>query len=436
MCCIVLKVIWYYSHDYGFVAKFADFPDEYDVAADTRDTLKSALLEYGYFHVEQARKEAGLPYEWQRIKLTFRRVSEEEFGPLFDEDWDDEEETTVMDIPLANHNQGVALCASRVEREGEKEHGGMLACKLYERGNYLAEVGKLAEALADHDQAVAIYTRLIEGGCKLLNPHLLLSLNARGTTLKDLGKFAEALATFDKAVGICTHLIEEEGQGYFVGDLAFTLNNRSTVLRELDELPKALADHDRAIAICLAGDRQGPEIGLARCLNNRGNSLTYLGKLPEALADHDQAVAIYTKLVECLHRRLDLAADLARSLNDRGTARRDDGQLRAAIADHEQAIAILTRLIEEEGQKNLDLDLALCLSNRGAACGDFGRFRESLADHERATSILTRLVEQEGRQGLASHLAMARQRRAEIRWEQSQVEQVPPDEKKARRLVH
>ena len=46
MCCIVLKVIWYYSRDYGFVAKFADFPDEYDVAADTRDTLKSALLEW------------------------------------------------------------------------------------------------------------------------------------------------------------------------------------------------------------------------------------------------------------------------------------------------------------------------------------------------------------------------------------------------------
>ncbi|MGZ3489205.1 MAG: tetratricopeptide repeat protein, partial [Isosphaeraceae bacterium] len=90
----------------------------------------------------------------------------------------------------------------------------------------------------------------------------------------------------------------------------------------------------------------------ARCLNNRGNSLTYLGRLAEALTDHDQAVAIYTKLVECLHRRLDLAADLARSLNDRGTARRDDGQLRAAIADHEQAIDILTRLIEDEGQKS------------------------------------------------------------------------------------
>src|SRR5512142_113838 len=113
---------------------------------------------------------------------------------------------STSDIPLANHNQAVALCAFRVEQEGEKGHGGMLACKLHERGNYLAESGKLAEALAAHDQAVAIYTRLIEGGCRLLNPHLILSLNARGTTLRDLGKLTEALATFDKAVDICTHL--------------------------------------------------------------------------------------------------------------------------------------------------------------------------------------------------------------------------------------
>ena len=78
------------SPKYGFVAKFADFPDDYDVVADCRDGLKSALLEYAHFHVGHIRKEAGLPYQWQRIKLTFKRVSEEEFGPLFDETWDED----------------------------------------------------------------------------------------------------------------------------------------------------------------------------------------------------------------------------------------------------------------------------------------------------------------------------------------------------------
>ena len=88
--CIVFKVVWYHTPKYGFVAKFADFPDDYDVVSDCRDGLKSALLEYAHFHVGHIRKEAGLPYQWQRIKLTFKRVSEEEFGPLFDETWDED----------------------------------------------------------------------------------------------------------------------------------------------------------------------------------------------------------------------------------------------------------------------------------------------------------------------------------------------------------
>ena len=337
---------------------------------------------------------------------------------------------------LADHDQAVAICTYRVEQKGEEDDGGLLACNLYKRGQHLAEQGWLPAAVADLKQALAIFTRLVEGGCKILTTHLVLTLSAYGTALRDLGRPEEALAAFEKAVGICTHLVEQKGWGEdFVGLLASSLNDRSTVLRELDRLPEALADHDQAIAMSLA-DGRGPDAFLARCLNNRGNSLTYLGKLPEALADHDRAVAIYTELAERLFRRQDLVADLARSLNDRGTARRDDGQLRAAVADHGQAVAILTRLIEEEGHKNLAIDLALSLSNRGAALGDMGQFRESLADHERATAILTQLVEQEGRQELAHHLVMARRRRAEIRWEQSQVAQVPPVLQKARRLVH
>ena len=114
---------------------------------------------------------------------------------------------------LADHDQAVAICTYRVEQEGEEEDGGLLACNLYKRGQYLAEQGWLPAAVADLKQALAIFTRLVEGGCKTLTTHLVLTLSAYGTALRDLGRPEEALAAFEKAVGICTHLVEQKGWG-------------------------------------------------------------------------------------------------------------------------------------------------------------------------------------------------------------------------------
>ena len=89
---------------------------------------------------------------------------------------------------LADHDQAVAICTYRVEQKGEEEDGGLLACNLYKRGQHLAEQGWLPAAVADLKQALAIFTRLVEGGCKTLTTHLVLTLSAYGTALRDLGR--------------------------------------------------------------------------------------------------------------------------------------------------------------------------------------------------------------------------------------------------------
>lgn len=83
------KVVWYYSREYGFVGKIVGIPDT-EVAADCRDGLKYALLEHAHNYVDRIRRSAGLPQRWEHVKLKFERISEEEFGPLFDETWDEE----------------------------------------------------------------------------------------------------------------------------------------------------------------------------------------------------------------------------------------------------------------------------------------------------------------------------------------------------------
>ena len=125
-----------------------------------------------------------------------------------------------------------------MEQEGEEEDGGLLACNLYKRGQHLAEQGWLPAAVADLKQALAIFTRLVEGGCKTLTTHLVLTL-ALWHRPEGSGQAQEALAAFEKAVGICTHLVEQKGWGEdFVGLLASSLNDRSTVLRELGSAPR------------------------------------------------------------------------------------------------------------------------------------------------------------------------------------------------------
>ena len=77
---------------------------------------------------------------------------------------------------LSDHDQAVAICTYRVEQKGEEDDGGLLACNLYKRGQHLAEQGWLPAAVADLKQALAIFTRLVEGGCKTLTTHLVLTL--------------------------------------------------------------------------------------------------------------------------------------------------------------------------------------------------------------------------------------------------------------------
>ena len=95
----VFKIVWYPDpppHSEGCTGKVVGIPDS-EVAADCWEALCDALMRHIDRHIAELREAAGAPYKEGKIHLKFEEISEEEFGPLFpeedeDEDWDEEDE--------------------------------------------------------------------------------------------------------------------------------------------------------------------------------------------------------------------------------------------------------------------------------------------------------------------------------------------------------
>jgi tetratricopeptide (TPR) repeat protein len=165
---------------------------------------------------------------------------------------------------------------------------------LNKHGAALRRLGRLEEALAAYDEALAIEADCVE------------ALNNRGIALWHLRRLEEALASYDRALALRP-------------EYAAAWNNRGYALHSLGRLDEALASYDRALAI-------RPDY--ADAWSNRGYTLYHLasGCVEEALANYDRALAIKPDCVE--------------ALNNRGNALRELGRVEEALASYSAAIAI------------------------------------------------------------------------------------------------
>ena len=127
------------------------------------------------------------------------------------------------------------------------------------RGAALQMLGRLDEALASYDAALA------------LEPNHAVLLYNRGRTLEDLGRLDEALAAYQKALSLNPNY-------------ALALNNLGNTLRALNRPDEALAAYDRALGI---------EPGQTQALYNRAN-LKWMVKndYHGGLADLERLVAL------------------------------------------------------------------------------------------------------------------------------------------------
>jgi protein O-GlcNAc transferase len=200
---------------------------------------------------------------------------------------------------------------------------------LNNRGNVLANLGRLEPALACFEQVLA------------LKPDHLDALTNRGNALKALRRFDEALSSYERALALNP-------------DHADAFNNRGNALQALRRYAEALASYDKALAI--DPNHAGVQFNAARALQelelhdqavslldaiidkdpgnanalySRGNSLVRLNRIAEAIADCERTLAVepdhahaYSALIRyrmlvCDWDRLAAAAgDLEWRLND------------------------------------------------------------------------------------------------------------------------
>ena len=167
------------------------------------------------------------------------------------------------------------------------------------RGAVLKELGRLDEALADYERAVALRPGYVEAITNCA--HVLLAL----------GRHQEALARYDAALALRADDVE-------------ALNGRGNVLAALYCLDDALASYQRALA--LKSDH-------ADTLCGYGRALEELSRSDEALAAYERALAAEPDHAEALYLR----GNCLRSLNRLPEAQASYQQALARAPDHAEA---------------------------------------------------------------------------------------------------
>ncbi|MGD9538131.1 MAG: tetratricopeptide repeat protein [Alphaproteobacteria bacterium] len=149
-----------------------------------------------------------------------------------------------LDEALASFDAAIALAPA-------------LTGAYFNRGNLLDRLKRYDEAIASYEQAIA------------RDPAFAAAYNHLGNTLRKRGRYQEALACHEKVIALR-------------GDYPQAYTNRGNALQELGRFDQALASFDKAIAL---------EPGYARAFYNRGNLLSLWGRHDEAIASYDRAVA-------------------------------------------------------------------------------------------------------------------------------------------------
>jgi tetratricopeptide (TPR) repeat protein len=266
----------------------------------------------------------------------------------------------------ALHLLGVAALQSRrpelglqLIRQAIKVDGSIVGAHIA-LGNGLRDLGRLEEALASYDHALA------------LAPDNGRAWYIRGNALLNLNRPEAAAESFDRCIALSPDYVE-------------AYNGRGNALCALQRPDDALASFDQSIAL---------KPGFAEAHHNRGNALLTLRRFDEALESHDNAVA--------------LKPGLAEAHSGRGNALWELNRPEAALASYDKAISLkpdyadahCNRCNALRDLKRFDEALASCdvairlrpnhaqaHHNRGNALVDLKRPEEAVASYDKANAI-------------------------------------------------
>jgi len=254
---------------------------------------------------------------------------------------------------LQSHQQALALDRRLGDREGE-------AMDLGNIGNVEEELGRYTDALQSGQRALAL--------ARQLGDHDVATqeLSNIGVVEEDLGRYADALQSGQQTLALDRHLRDRDAE-------AKDLGNIGNVEDDLGRYADALQSHQQALALDhQLGDRDGE----AQDLGNIGNVEEDLGRYADALKSLQQALALDRKLGD----RDGESADLGSV----GVVEEDLGRYAAALSSHQQALALARHLGDREGE-------AADLSSIGIVEEDLEHYADALASHRQAFALAQQL---------------------------------------------
>ena len=224
-------------------------------------------------------------------------------------------------------------------------------------GNALGEVGRLEEAIFLHQASVEISRETNdwyrEGG----------ALTNLGNALTHGGRAEEAITAHQEAVAILREIGDRHRE-------AGALTNLGLALHEAGRVDEAIIMHrDAALISRETSDRhrEGPT------LYNLGNALRDTGRVEDAITAYQEAIVILRETGD-RHNQ-------GQALNNLGVAFREIGQAEEAITAYQDAAVIF----REAGDLNNEIR---ALSNLGVALNEVGRAEEAITTYQDAMTIL------------------------------------------------
>ena len=213
----------------------------------------------------------------------------------------------------------------------------------------------------------------------------------QGGGYKAAGKLEDARASFERALAARRNLAAEN-PAVFEKDLAPTLVNLGIVLRELGKRDAARTSYEEALEIYRRLAERHPaafELSVAMTLNNLGNVLRELGKRDAARTILEEALEIYRRLAE--QRPAAFESDVAMTLSNLGTVFSDLDKHDAARNSLEEALKIRRRLAEQHPAA-FEPSVAMTLNNLGTVLNYIGERDAARTAIEEALEIRRRLA--------------------------------------------
>ena len=224
----------------------------------------------------------------------------------------------------------------------------------------LQQLGRLAEAVAVYDQAVAANRSYAEAWFN------------RGTALEALGRHEDALASYDRAIVARPNFVEAH-------------INRGIGLQQLGRLEEAQASFDRALGLAPSH---------VAALLNKGQLMRRLGRSADAIPLFDRAIRTSPAAVE-------LHVSRAMALQDLGRTDEAMASFERALAQRPGDVGVLTRRASmelllgrpAEALATLDraqgkpTDSAEYHALRGNALAELERKDEAIAAYDRALAL-------------------------------------------------